>query len=57
MFLPGRWLKCEMVKWQIGILRVKNGNINRDNYAILLRFFTPPPTPPQKGRGVVFYSA
>jgi hypothetical protein len=34
-----------------------NGNIQTENNAILLRFFTPPPTPPQKGRGVVFYSA
>jgi hypothetical protein len=35
-------------------LPIKIGNVKTDNKEILLCFFTPPPTPPQKGRGVVF---
>jgi hypothetical protein len=45
------------IKKPQSLLPVKTGNIKTDNSIILIRLFTPPPAPPQKGRGVVFYPA
>jgi hypothetical protein len=41
--------------YSFSFLPVKTGNIKADNNEILYRYLTPPPTPPQIGRGVVFY--